>query len=171
MSDALALIDRDLLQHSPPRRLPFFFLPNLLGEYLLARPLRSYFDLPLILGSIGIGLLLLIGAGALAWALLLVLVLRVGCGLWRLGRAVREDYRLLRDGVVLQAYVLGMRPRHDADGKRTGAFLDCVIPITRQRATVGSVWLPDADKALRLRTADRVSVICLPRAPGSWRLL
>jgi hypothetical protein len=85
-------------------------------------------------------------------------------------RNVREDYRLLRHGLVVSAHVIGLRPCRSATGRPMGAYLDCAIPITRQRTSVGSVWLPDTTEAVRLSAAGRIPVICLARAPGTWRL-
>lgn len=171
MPDVLDLVDRTLLEQRPPRRLPVFFVPNLIGEYLLERPARSYLDLYVIAGVCAGLVLLIIGTAPQIWALLtLLLALRIGGPLVRLCRDVREDYLLLRDGIVVQAHILGVRPCRDAAGNLAGAYLDCVIPVTSRRTSVGSVWMPDAADALRVGAAGRVPVICLARAPGTWRL-
>lgn len=171
MPDVLDLVDRELLDYSPPRRLPFFFLPNLIGEYLLERPLRTYLDPFAIGGLAGLALLLIMRAHPLLWvALVGLLALHLSGPCWQLLRAVWEDYLLLRDGVVLHAHVLGVRPCRDGTSNAAGAYVDFAIPITRQRTSVGSVWMPDASDALRVGAAGRVPVICLARAPGTWRL-
>lgn len=171
MPDVLDLVEPQLLEQRPPRRLPAFFLPNLIGEYLLERPARSYFDLYLLAGLCAGIVMLLVGAPPLFWiVLLLVLALRLNRPCWRLYRSVREDYLLLRYGMVVQAHVLGVRPCRDRAGNPTGAYLDCVIPLTRKRSSVGSVWMPDTAEALRIGAAGSVPVICLANAPGSWRL-
>jgi hypothetical protein len=169
--DVLGLVDRELLEQPPPRRLPIFFLPNLIGEYLLEQPARSYLDPLLLAGVVAAAALLYLGAGPLAWAALAALVaLRLAAHCWRLYRAVREDYALLRHGLVLQAHVLGVRPCRDAAGNPAGAYVDCAIPVTGKRSSVGSVWMPDSADALRIGAAGQIPVICLPRAPGTWRL-
>ncbi|WP_129633514.1 hypothetical protein [Candidatus Oscillochloris fontis] len=171
MPDVLALVEHKLLDQRPPRRLPFFFLPNLLGEYLLERPLRFYLD-PIMIG----GLLLVVvflflePAAIFWWTLGLILLLRFIAIGWVIYRGVREDYLLMRFGVVTQAHVMGMRFGRDASGELSGAYLDCVIPIGPRRTSVGSVWMPDTNEAQRIATIGNLRVICLQRAPGTWRL-
>ncbi|NTW01276.1 MAG: hypothetical protein HGA19_08175, partial [Oscillochloris sp.] len=75
-----------------------------------------------------------------------------------------------RYGVVTNAHVMGVRTCRDAGGGFAGAYLDCVIPITRRRTSVGSVWMPNASEALRIGQYGRLNVICLTRSPGIWRL-
>jgi hypothetical protein len=169
--DVLDLVDGSLLERSPPRRLPFFFLPNLVGEYLLERPLRYYLDPIVIIGMLAGAVLLLTRAAPLFWAALgLMLALRALGTCWQIYRDVREDYLLLRYGVVTSAHVMGVRTCRDASGSLSGAYVDCVIPISRRRTSVGSVWMPDASKALHIGQAGRLNVICLARSPGVWRL-
>lgn len=171
MPDVLDLVDSALLNQPPPRRLPAFFLPNLVGEYLLDQPLRAYFDPYLIVAACAAVALIALGVSPLFWLpIALLLSLRISGSCWHLARLVREDYTLLRHGVVLQAHILGVRPCRDAAGNPAGAFLDCAIPVTRKRSSVGSVWMPDSSDALRVGAAGRVPVICLARAPGTWRL-
>lgn len=171
MPDVLDLVDSALLNQPPPRRLPAFFLPNLVGEYLLDQPLRAYFDPYLIVAACAAVALIALGVSPLFWLpIALLLSLRISGSCWHLARLVREDYTLLRHGVVLQAHILGVRPCRDAAGNPAGAFLDCAIPVTRKRSSVGSVWMPDSAEALRVGAEGRVAVICLTRAPGTWRL-
>jgi hypothetical protein len=171
--DVLDLVDHELLELGPPRQLPRFFVPNLIGEYLLEQPARAYLD-PLAIISAGAALLIyLLRLGSLswvAWLLVALVALRLSGPLLRLWRNVREDYLLLRDGVVVSAHVIGVRPCRDNAGNPAGAYLDCAIPLTRQRTSVGSVWMPDASDALRIGAVGRVPVICLAHAPGTWRL-
>lgn len=173
MPDVLDLVDRELLEAAPPRPLPRFFLPNLIGEYLLERPARAYLDPFLLAGLAALVALLALRLGPtalLAPLLLALLALRLSGPLLRLWGRVREDYLLLRDGVVVRAHVIGVRPCRDAAGNPAGAYLDCAIPLSRRRTSVGSVWMPDAADALRISAAGQVPVICLARAPGTWRL-
>jgi hypothetical protein len=162
--DILDLVDDTLLEQRPPRRLPAMFLPNLIGEYLLERAGRAARDAILLFCVV-------IGGPPLAWLLLaLLLAMRLGGPLMKLSRSVREDYLLLRHGEVVQAHILGVRPCRDAAGNPAGAYLDCVIPVTRKRSSVGSVWMPDTADALRIGAVGRIPVVCLARAPGAWRL-
>jgi hypothetical protein len=171
MPDVLALVDHRLLDASPPRRLPFFFLPNLIGEYLLERPPSFYLDPVLISGIVvAVSMLFLRAAPSLWLALGAIIALRVVAAGWQIYRDVREDYLLMRFGVVTSAHVMGVRTCRDASGALSGAYVDCVIPISRRRTSVGSVWMPDAGEALCIGQAGRLSVICLTRSPGAWRL-
>jgi hypothetical protein len=169
--DVLDLVDHGLLDDNPPRRLPLFFLPNLIGEYLLERPLRFYLDPIMITGVIGALIMLSVDAVPILWlALGTILALRAVAVCWQIYRDVREDYLLMRFGVVTSAHVMGVRTCRDASGAMSGAYVDCVIPISRRRTSVGSVWMPDAGEAMRIGQLGRLSVICLTRSPGAWRL-
>lgn len=171
MPDVLDLIEPSLLERTPPRRLPIFFLPNLIGEYLIERPLRSYFDPFVFVGLAAAIVLILLRAGPLPWLLLVfLLVVRLGGAVFRIYRDVREDYLLLRDGVMTSAHIMGVRTCRDANGDLSGAYLDCAIPISRRRTSVGTVWMPDAAEASRLSRVGRLPVIALTRSPGTWRL-
>ena len=145
MPAILDLIEPTDLDGVPPRSLPIFFLPNLIGEHLIERPARSYFD-PFLIGALITAVaLILFKAPPIIWALLaLTLALRLSRAGWRLYRDVRDDYRLLRYGVITNAHVLGVRTSRDSNGDLVGAFVDCAIPFTRRRSSVGSVWMPDA---------------------------
>jgi hypothetical protein len=169
--DVLDLVDHGLLDDNPPRRLPFFFLPNLIGEYMLERPLRFYLDPIMITGTIAATVMLFVDAAPILWIMLgTILTLRAVAICWQIYRDVREDYLLMRFGVVTSAHVMGVRTCRDASGTMSGAYVDCVIPISRRRTSVGSVWMPDASEAMQIGKAGRLSVICLTRSPGAWRL-
>lgn len=171
MPDVLDLVEPGTLERTPPRRLPALFILNLIGEYLLERPARTYFD-PVVIGCLVTSLAAAaLGVGPYFWVALGTLAsLRLLGPCSRLFRDVREDYLLLRYGLVVTAHVIGMRPCRATGGEPAGAYLDCAIPITRRRTSVGSVWIPDSSEALRLSAAGRIPVICLARAPGTWRL-
>jgi hypothetical protein len=49
--------------------------------------------------------------------------------------------------------------------------LDCAIVVVPRRTYVGSIWFADGLEAARLSNRGRVEVICLPHAPGTWRLI
>jgi hypothetical protein len=169
--DVLDLVDHGLLDDNPPRRLPFFFLPNLIGEYILERPLRFYLDPIMITGIIAAVVMLVVNAAPILWLMLgSILALRGVAVCWKIYRDVREDYLLMRFGVVTSAHVMGVRTCRDAGGAMSGAYVDCVIPISRRRTSVGSVWMPDTSEAISIGQAGRLNVICLTRSPGAWRL-
>ena len=170
MPVVLELIDPTLLDHPPPRRLPIFFLPNLLGEYLLERPPRSFLDpwaIGALFGALTLGLL---SVGLWPPALLLAYSLfRIITPAWVVMRRAVADYKLLRRGVIAYAHIMGMR-HGDKNCPPGGAYLDCVISLTAHRSSVGSVWLPDAEEARQLAALRYVQVLCLPKVPGTWRL-
>jgi len=165
-------INGPLLKHVPPRPLPPWLIADLIGDQLAERPLRSYIDPLLICGMVAaIALALLSAPIILSWLLALVMGVRLGMIVWEfLGRSL-IDLRLLRYGVLLRAHVLRARPARTMTGTPNGAYLDCVMPFAKGRTSVGSVWLSDSEEAERLAEQGRVQVICLPRAPGTWRLL
>lgn len=170
MPAVMELVDPTFLDRQPPRRLPFFFLPNLLGEYLLERPARSYFDpwaIGALVGTIVLGFLPI---GRWLPALLLAFGLfRIVTPSWVLVRRAVADYKLLRRGVIVYAHIMGVR-RCEQGCPQGGAYLDCVIPLSARRSSVGSVWLPNEQEAQQLAALGRVQVLCLPKVPGTWRL-
>jgi hypothetical protein len=147
-------------------------VPNLLGEYLLERPWRSYLD-PLLISCVVVGLAMaFVQVGAWFWLLLaLVAVLRLVAVSWRLAQRVYEDVLLVRHGRVMQAHVLRLRPARNPQGHLSGAFLDCAIPVGPRQTSVGSVWFPDQAQAEALAQRGQLPVLCLVRPPGTWRLL
>lgn len=166
------LIDPALLQQPPPRRLPLMLLPNLLGEYLIEMPLRAYFDRVVMFILAGAVLMALLDVGRWAWiALSVILVLRLGVLIWNVSRRAQEDMMLLRQGLIIQAYVLRARPGVADRYRPGGCYLDCAMPIGPQRTSIGSIWLADINEAQCLFKQGRIRVICLPRAPGTWRLI
>jgi len=64
-----------------------------------------------------------------------------------------------------------MRPHRNVLGEIDGALLDCAIVVAPRRTYVGSIWVADGIEAARLARQGRVEVICLPRTPGTWRLI
>jgi hypothetical protein len=171
LPDILDLVEPGSLEQPPPRRLPAFFLPNLIGEYLLERPLKSYFSLFVFVCLVGAVILPATGVPVvISVALLVLAVVRLLGPALRLYRDVREDYQLMRHGLVLTAHVIGVRPCQDPEGYLAGVLLDCAVPITRQRTSVGSIWVADPAEAMRLSAIGKLTVICMPRAPGAWRL-
>lgn len=165
-------IDRALLAHEPPRPLPPTLLADLVGDRLLATPLRAYVDWPLLGGiALALALALLRTPLWLSWALALALALRLAWLAWRFLGPALADARLLRNGVVLAAQVRRLRAAGTPGDAAGGAYLDCAMSISASRTAVGSVWLASIAEAERLVLKGQVRVICLPRAPGTWRLL
>lgn len=165
-------VDPALLQQPPPRALPPLLLLNLLGEYLIELPLSVYLN-PVLLGSIVAALAMTVLEIDLPlWiALALIVTVHIGMGIWKLGCRIREDMKLIKYGIITRARILRCRLHTGPADKPGGAFLDCAISIGRNRTLVGSVWLADSAEALCLAEAGWLPVICLPRAPGTWRLL
>lgn len=171
MPDILDLVEPETLEGPPPRRLPAFFLLNLLGEHLLERPLWTFLNPLVILCLVAAVVLTALGAPTLvSLALLGLIIIRLLRPFSRLYRDVREDYLLIRYGLIVTAHVIGVRTMRTPLGDTAGAYLDCAIPLNRQRTSVGSIWVGDTGEAMRLSAAGKLRVICLPRAPGSWRL-
>jgi hypothetical protein len=170
MPAVLELVEPAFLDRKPPRRLPLFFLPNLLGEYLLERPPRSYLD-PWALGAF-VGTVILGMLPITIWAAVLLFafgLFRIITPSWVLVRKAVADYKLLRRGIVVSAHIMGLRLCEEGCPKG-GAYIDCVIPLSPRRSLVGSVWFPDGEEARQLAALGRVQVICLPKIPGTWRL-
>ncbi len=103
--------------------------------------------------------------------LLLILLARSASAPIVLGGAPWDDLLLLRKGLRLRAHVLRMRPHRNVMGEIDGALLDCAIVVAPRRTYVGSIWIADGIEAARLARQGRVEVICLPRTPGTWRLI
>jgi hypothetical protein len=100
-----------------------------------------------------------------------VIVIRLLMNVWITWRRAREDLALLREGLTIRAHVLGLRPYRTTLGAIDGALLDCAIPVAPRRTYVGSIWLSDGNEALRLARQGRIEVLCLPRTPGTWRVI
>jgi hypothetical protein len=168
----LPQIDQALLGHEPPRPLPPTLLADLLGDRLLATPLRAYLDPTLVAGIVAaLGLALLRTPLWLSWLVALVVALRLVLLAWRFLGPALSDAHLLRNGVVVAAQVRRLRVGGSPGEAHGGAYLDCTMPISPARTAVGSVWLASRAEAERLLAEGQVRVICLPRAPGTWRLL
>ncbi len=167
MPHIIDLVDPSLFQHEPPRPIPRFFRLNLLGEYLLEQPLRTYLDVPVLAGlSALIGLLILdIGLG-LPVLVLLVLLIRLGSAGWRLLSSVHHATHMIRDGAILGVEITALR-----QCSHSGAFLDCRLTISPRRQSVGSIYLAHLPAARAIAERKDLRAICLTRAPGVWRLL
>lgn len=166
------LIDHSNLDTEPPRPVPIFFFPNLLGEYLLERRPRSYVD-PFTIGCLVLGgLLSLLNLGLWIWSLVFfALLVRLTIAIWPVIARAYADTRLMRYGVIVQAHVIRVRAGRSDHGALAGAFLDCAIPLSPRLSVVGSVWIPDATEAIKLWRQGHLRTICLPTAPSNWRLI
>lgn len=164
-------VDAAYLKLATPRPLPFQVVINLLGEHSFSR-VQAFLDPPLIVGLIL--LVLCVGLRAPGPFLLVPLVIisaRLGVGLYYLWRHVSDDLALLRKGLIIRAHVLRLRPHRNVTGEINGALLDCALAVAPRRTYIGSVWLADGHEALRLARQGRIEVICLPRTPGTWRIV
>jgi hypothetical protein len=165
-------VDANYLEQSPPRPLPPVVALNLFGDYIFERPATTFLD-PLFLVSV-VTLIGMIGLNVsrIFWFVpLLIIMMRLGLGAYRAGRRTWDDLLLLRKGLRLRAHVLRMRPHRNVLGEIDGALLDCAIVVAPRRTYVGSIWVADGIEAARLARQGRVEVICLPRTPGTWRLI
>lgn len=164
-------VDASYLEQPPPRPAQPGLVIDLLEERIFERPLRALLDPVVLAGVVVLAAMVAIRAGgALLIAAALVIAARIAVGAVRLWRQVGADVELLRSGLVVKAHILKLRPHRTTAGDIDGALLDCAIPVAPRRTYVGSVWLSNGDEALRLMRQGRVEVICLPRAPGTWRI-
>jgi hypothetical protein len=165
-------IDPGYLEQAPPRPLPPAIVLNLLGDHIFERPSGAFLDPLLITGIAALIALIALETNKLLWLVPLLVVLgRIGLGAYRIGRRVWDDLMLLRKGLMLRAHVLRMRPYRNTTGQLDGALLDCAMAVAPRRTYVGSIWLADGIEAARLARQGRVEVICLPRTPGTWRII
>lgn len=164
--------DSTYLRQPPPRPLSPMVVLNLISDHLLARPQRAFLDPLLILGIVGLVGLLIVRTNAPLWLLpLLAILARLTARTWRVVRRILDDLALLREGLIIRAHILRLRPYRSTTGQINGALLDCAIPIAPRRTAIGSIWLADGGEAIRLVHQGRIDVICLPRAPGTWRVI
>ncbi len=165
-------VDASYLEQPPPRPLPPAIVLNVLGDHLFERPIGVLLDPVFIISVVALVVLGGLRVGApLALLALLVLIGRIGLGAFQIGQRLWSDLLLLRNGLILRAHVLRMRPHRNTLGEIDGALLDCAIPVAPRRTYVGSIWLSDGIEATRLARQGRVAVLCLPRTPGTWRII
>jgi hypothetical protein len=165
-------VDAAYLQQSPPRQLSPAVVANLLSDHIFDRPLKLLLD-PLIIAGIIVLVVLFVLRASTAIRLLpvLLIVIRLLLSARQIWRHVSDDLALLRNGLTIRAHVLGLRPHRTTMGVIDGALLECAIPVAPRRTYVGSIWLANSTEALRLMRQGRVEVICLPRTPGTWRVI
>jgi hypothetical protein len=165
-------VDATYLQQSPPRPLSPAIMANLLSDHVFERPLKAFLDPVIIAAIIALVILFALRAStAMRLVPVLLIVFRLLISARHLWRRVSDDLALLRNGLTVRAHVLGLRPHRTTMGAIDGALLDCAIPVAPRRTYVGSIWLANGAEALRLKRQGRVEVICLPRTPGTWRVI
>jgi hypothetical protein len=165
-------VDAGYLEQSPPRPLPLVVVMNLLGEYLFERPTSLIFAPTFLAGVAGfIAMAILQWPRYLLFLPLLLVAIHLGQEFYQAWRRTWDDLMLLRKGLRLRAHILRMRPHRDTLGQIDGALLDCAIVVSPRRTYLGSIWLADGIEALRLARQGRIEVICLPRTPGTWRVI
>ena len=165
-------VDTAYLEQAPPRPTPPGLLMNLCSDYLLDRPLRTFFSPITAVCLVALVALYAIQASPLLRAIPgLIILAQIILAARRIWRLVRNDLALLTNGMIIRAHILRLRPHRGASGAIEGALLDCAIPVGPRRTYMGSIWLADGAEAQRLAKQGRVSVLCLPRTPGTWRVL
>jgi hypothetical protein len=165
-------VDAAYLQQSPPRPLSPAVVANLLSDHIFDRPLKLLLDPLIIAGVIMLVVLFALRAStAIRLLPVLLIVIRLLLSARQIWRHVSDDLALLRNGLTIRAHVLGLRPHRTTMGTIDGALLDCAIPVAPRRTYVGSIWLANSTEALRLMRQGRVEVLCLPRTPGTWRVI
>lgn len=165
-------VDASYLEQPPPRPLPPGVVWNLINDYTFAYPLRSLISPLLIVSCVALIALYLLRMPPIVRAIpLLIIVVHVGLVGRQIWQRVRDDLALLRHGLTIRAHVLRLRPHRSATGSIEGALLDCAIPVAARRTYVGSIWLADGAEATRLADQGRLLVLCLPRTPGTWRVI
>lgn len=165
-------VDASYLEQTPPRPLPPGVVLNLINDYAFERPLRTFLNPLLISCVVVLVALYVLRANPIIRAIpLMVIIVQMALAARRIWRHVRDDLALLRDGLTIRAHVLRLRPHRSPTGDIEGALLDCAIPVAPRRTYMGSIWLSNGAEALRLANQGRVAVLCLPRTPGTWRVL
>jgi hypothetical protein len=165
-------VDANYLEQAPPRPIRPVVVLNLLGDHFFARPVLAFLDPLLLIGLVTLLGLIGLRANRILWlAPLLLILARLGLGAYRVWRRTWDDLLLLRKGLKLRAHILRMRRHRNTLGEIDGALLDCAIVVAPRRTYVGSIWIADGLEAVRLANQGRVEVICLPRTPGTWRII
>ena len=165
-------VDAAYLQKPPPRSLTPTMIANLLSDHIFERSLKVFLDPVIIAAIIALIILFALRAStAIRLVPVLLIVIRLLISVGYLWRRVSDDLALLRNGLTVRAHVLGLRAHRTTMGAINGALLDCAIPVAPRRTYVGSIWLANGAEAQRLKHQGRVEVICLPRTPGTWRVI
>ncbi|HNP85065.1 MAG TPA: hypothetical protein PKK78_02940 [Kouleothrix sp.] len=165
-------VDTSYLEQPTPRPRPTGVMLNLFYDYMLERPLRTLLNPLSITCLVALIVLYLLRVPPLVRLIpLLILLGQLGLAARQIWRRVRDDMALLSNGLIVRAHVMRLRPHRNPTGAIEGALLDCAIPVAPRRTYMGSIWISDGDEALRLANQGRLAVLCLPRTPGTWRVL
>lgn len=165
-------VDAAYLEQPPPRPIPLPVALNVLADHTFEQPIRIFLNPWLIAGVLALLVLFILHASpALRLIPVIVVLGRLLIAARQIWRRVRDNLALLRSGLTIRAHVLRLRPHRTTTGEINGALLDCAIPVAPRRTYVGSVWVADGAEAVRLAHQGRVQVICLPRTPGTWRVI
>jgi hypothetical protein len=155
-----------------PRPFPVDALPDLILDYLVRPGLRLLLDPMVFAGLIGV---LLFPILKLPWwwlaCLCVIVLLWVRGKIMRVIQRIRDEIALLQHGLIVRAHVLRFRPHRTLMGEIDGARIDCAIAVAPRRTYIGSIWLSDGAEAVQIAESRRLLVICLPRTPGTWRVV
>lgn len=165
-------VDDAFLQQNTPRPIPPMLLAEIFFSYVFERPSRTMLHPLFIINSAALIATLVLGLPL--YVLVLPLAVIMGMlllGGYRVGRRVWNNLRLLRHGLILRAHIRKLRPNRTLMGQIDGAVLDCAIVVAPRRTYIGSIWIADGNEALRLLHQGRLQVLCLPYAPGTWRVV
>jgi hypothetical protein len=172
MQRVIEQVGATYLEQPPPRPVPLAMVLNLLSDYTFARPIRVLLSPLLLTGVVALVLMFVLRASPLLRLIPLGLIVAwLVTEVRTIWRQTSDDLALLRSGLAIRAHVLRLRLYRSPSGAVEGALLDCAIPVAPRRTYVGSIWLADGAEATRLATQGRVEVICLPRTPGTWRVI
>jgi hypothetical protein len=165
-------VDAAYLEQVPPRPLQITVILNLLSDHIFDRPLKAFLD-PVVVASVVVlfALFAMRASSAVRLVPVVLIIIRLALDARRIWLRMRDDLALLRNGLIVRAHVLGLRPHRNTAGTIDGALLDCAIPVAPRRTYVGSIWLADGAEARRLERQGRVEVLYLPRTPGTWRVI
>ena len=165
-------VDATYLEQPPPRPIPLPLALNVLSDHVFAQRLRSLLNPWVIAGALLLGVLFFLRASPALRLIPALMIIAPLVGLARqIWRRTSDDLALLRSGLTVRAHVLKVRAHRTTTGEIDGALVDCAIPVAPRRTYMGSLWLADGAEAMRLKHQGRVEVICLPRTPGTWRVI
>jgi hypothetical protein len=165
-------VSASYLELPAPRPFPSDALVDLLIDHLLRPAVRKLIDPVVAPALLTIAAAQLLQASGWVTALaLLVIAARLAGGLRRVCGRIQDEVALLQHGLTVRAHVMQLRPYRTTLGEIAGARLDCAIPVAPRRTYIGSVWLSDGAEAVEIARRGRLTVICLPRTPGTWRVV
>ena len=165
-------VDDAFLQQNTPRPISPMLLGGMFFNHVFERPSRTILHPLFVVNLAALIATLVLRLPLFVLALPLgVIVGMLVLGGFRVGRRVWNNLRLLRHGLILRAHIRKLRPNRTLMGEIDGAVLDCAIVVAPRRTYIGSIWIADGNEALRLLHQGRLQVLCLPQAPGTWRVI